>query len=113
MWTWNSLDFCRWEQGRLQPGTTGLPGGYCLSARFDFRDRLCHELIHGAANLVIGLHDALGVEIATDLAEHVVVPGFLEFGHDHLLGVGLGRRTRESELFRRPKAEELVAPGAR
>src|SRR5216684_21062 len=92
---------------------TRLDRGRRLSARFDFCDRLCHQLVHGAADLVIGLLDVLGVEIPADLPEHVVVAGFLEIGHDHLLGISLGLRARKSELLRRPQPEQLVAARAR
>ena len=34
-----------------------------LFAGFGFQDRLRHQFIHGAANLLIGLRDALGIEI--------------------------------------------------
>ena len=40
--------------------------------------------------MLIGLRDALGVEILAHLAEHVVVAGFLEVGHHDLFGVGVG-----------------------
>ncbi len=64
-------------------------------------------------NLVIGLRDALGVEVAANLAEDVIVAGFLEIGDDDLLGVGVGLRARHPELRRRPQAEQLVAARVR
>ena len=65
----------------------GLAGA--LAARLDLGDRLLHQLDHRAANLLVGLRHALGVEILANLLEHVVVAGLLEVGHDDFLGVGV------------------------
>src|SRR5262245_2558958 len=81
------------------------------AARLDLLDRLRHQLVHGAANLVIRVLDALGVEILANLAEHVIVARLLEIRHDDRLGIGLGLGAGEPELLRRPQAEELVATG--
>src|ERR1700674_5901047 len=99
-------------------GTRARPAPACVRAwrasagQLDLLDRLLQQLVHGAANLVIGLGDALGVEVAPDLLEHVVIAlGVL--GHHHFLGIGIGVRAGEAELLRRPKAERLVAAGDR
>ena len=60
--------------------------------------------------MIVGL-DALLRQVAAHLADHVVVARFLEIGHDHLLGIGLGIVARNPHLLRRPQAEKLVAPG--
>ena len=44
-----------------------------LVAGLDVGDSFCHQLGHDAANLVIGLLDALGVEIHKDFAAKGVV----------------------------------------
>ena len=69
--------------------------------------------IHGLADVLVGLRDALGVEILAHLAEHVVVAGLLEVGHHDLLRVGVGGGAGHAHFFRRPQAEQLVAPGIR
>src|SRR5262245_33162829 len=84
-----------------------------LAARLDLQDRFRHQLVHGAANLVIGFLDALGVEILANLAEHVIVARLLEIRQDDRLGIGVGLGAGEAELLRRPLAEELVATGVR
>src|SRR5262245_330991 len=83
------------------------------AARFDLLDRFCHQLVHGAANLVIRDADALGVEVLANLAEDVIVTDLLEIRHDDRLGIGVGLVAGEAELLRRPQAEELVATGVR
>ncbi len=42
------------------------------------------QLVHRAADLVVGLRDVGRIEIGAHLAEHVVVAGFLEIGGDDL-----------------------------
>src|SRR5262245_54276457 len=68
-----------------------------------------HQLVHRAADLVIGLIDARSVKLFPDLAENVVVARFLYVGNDDLLRVCFGIGTTLTELFRRPKPEQLVA----
>src|SRR5581483_2136165 len=46
-----------------------------LFSRLDVGDRLFHQLGHGPADLVIGLGDALGVEILANLARDIVSAG--------------------------------------
>src|SRR6187401_3240187 len=62
---------------------------------------------------MVGLRDALGVEILPYFAEHVVVARLLEVGHHDLLRVGVGVRSRQSHLSGGPHAEQPVAPGIR
>src|SRR5215467_7010292 len=88
-------------------------GWLVSAARFDLLDRFRHQLVHGAANLVIRDADALGVEVLANLAEDVVVTDLLEIRHDDRLGIGVGLVAGEAELLRRPQAEELVATGVR
>ena len=57
--------------------------------------------------------DTLGVEVLAELAEDVIVADLLEIRHDDRLGIGVGLGAGESELLRRPQAEELVATGVR
>src|SRR5262249_13002254 len=83
------------------------------AARFDLLDRFCHQLVHGAANLVTRDADALGVEVLANLAEDVVVTDLLKIRHDDRLGIGVGLVAGEAEFLRRPQAEELVATGVR
>jgi len=72
---------------------------------------LAEELVHGAADLVVGLGDALGIEVLANFTENVVIAGFLEIRGYHRLDIGLGLGTRDPQLFSGPLAEELVAPG--
>ena len=44
---------------------------------FDLLDGLIHQFVHGAANLMVGLLDAAGVEIVADLAKNILITGFL------------------------------------
>src|SRR5215470_449632 len=81
--------------------------------RFDLLDRFRHQFVHGAANLVIRLLDAVGVEVLAELAEDVIVADLLEIRHDDRLGISLGLGAGEPELLRRPQAEVLVATGGR
>src|SRR5215472_3463052 len=88
-------------------------GWLVSAARFDLLDRFRHQLVHGAANLVIRDADALGVEVLANLAEDVVVTDLLEIRHDDPLGIGVSLIAGEAELLRRPQTEELVATGVR
>src|SRR5712691_11391848 len=80
------------------------------SARLHLGDRLRHHVVHGAADLVVGLGHALGVEILAQLVEHA---GALDVREHHLLGVGLGVGAGEAELLGGPQPGELVAPRGR
>ena len=51
----------------------------------------------------------LGGEIAHHLADHVGVAGFLEFGCDDFLGIGVGGVAGQAELLGRPQSEQPVA----
>jgi DNA-binding transcriptional LysR family regulator len=78
----------------------------------DLLDRLLQQLVDGAADLVVGLGDALDIEIVPDLLEDVVVAlGVLR--HHYLLGIGVGVGPRKTELLRSPMPEHPVAPGDR
>ena len=74
---------------------------------------LREQLVHGAANLVVGFGNALGVEIFADLAEDIVVAGLFEVRHDDRFGIGVGVRAGHAELSGRPQPQHLVAPGRR
>jgi hypothetical protein len=58
-----------------------------LSSGLDFHDRLLHCLIHGAANLMVGLCHAFRVEVPADRAEHAVTVGMVEIGRDDIGGI--------------------------
>src|ERR1700722_2885399 len=77
--------------------------------RLHVLDRLRHQLLHGAADLMIGLVDALGIEIFSYPCEHVVVARLLEIDDDDFLRIGLGRICGEAELLCGPQAKQLVA----
>ena len=62
---------------------------------------------------MIGLFDAFGVEILAQLAEDILVAGFLEVGGDDFLGIGIDLGAGEAELLCGPLSQELVAPGGR
>lgn len=79
------------------------------SGVLDLLDCLRHQIVHGAANLMIRLGDSSFVEILADLAENVVVAGFLDIGEDDLAGIGFGVGPGLAELFGGPQAERLVA----
>ncbi|CAH2403721.1 hypothetical protein MES4922_310071 [Mesorhizobium ventifaucium] len=81
------------------------------SGVLDLLDCLRHQIVHGAANLVVRLDDPGFVEILADLAENVVVAGFLDIGENDLAGIGFGVGPGLAELFGGPQAERLVAAG--
>ncbi len=65
-------------------------------------------------DLVIGLRDALGVEILADFFGGTRARALLfESRHDHGERVAVGFGAGKSELFRRPQPEQLVAPRGR
>src|SRR5262249_9881963 len=107
---------CSMNSGRRSRRTARPPRPDRKLARsaglLDVLDRLFQQLVHGAADLVIGLCDALGVEVAADLLEHVVL-ALRVLRHDHVAGISLGVGAGEAELLGRPKSEHLVAPGDR
>src|SRR5919199_550971 len=70
-------------------------------------DRLVGERL---ADLGLVALDAGGGEVAEQLADHVLVAGFLEIGPDHVLGVGVRLGLRQPHQPRRPAAEQPVAP---
>ena len=82
-----------------------------LSSRLHLHDGRRHQLVHLDAKLRLGDGDALGVEIAQHLAQHVAVAGFLEIGGDHFLGIGSGGVAGDSELLGCPQSEQPVAAG--
>src|SRR5438045_1701596 len=76
----------------------------------DLRDRVRHQLVHGALDLVVGLGDVPGIEIFAQLRDDA---GALDFGEHDVLGVDFGIGSGEAKLLRGPQADELVAPGIR
>jgi hypothetical protein len=56
---------------------------------FDLAHRLRHHLTNDAAYLMFGLLDALGIEIAPHLAEHIFITRLGQVGLDHLDGISL------------------------
>src|SRR5262249_59271469 len=55
----------------------------------------------------------MGIEVAANLAEHVVLAWFLQIRRDDLLRIGFRLGAGESHLLCRPQAEQLVAPRGR
>src|SRR5262249_57693729 len=55
----------------------------------------------------------MGVEVAANLAEPVVLARLLQIRRDDLLRIGLGLGAGESHFLCRPQAEQLVAPRGR
>src|SRR5690349_11432580 len=76
--------------------------------RLDLLDGLRQQLLHGAADLVIRYRHLPGIEVAAELAEHILIPGGGEIGVDHVAGVGLRLSPGEPELFGCPAAEQPV-----
>ena len=70
------------KQNGLPVGEPCPEIGTCakLASPPDLFERRAQQFVHGAANLVVGLRHRLGVEIGANLAEHVLVAGFLEIG---------------------------------
>jgi hypothetical protein len=57
---------------------------------------------------MLRLRDALGVEVAVNLAQHVVIALFLEIGDYDRFRVVLRIGAGEAELFRGPQADNLL-----
>jgi hypothetical protein len=57
---------------------------------FDLAHSLRRHLTNDAAYLMVGLLDALGIEIAPHLADHIFITRLGQVGLDHLAGIGLG-----------------------
>src|SRR5262245_60064793 len=95
------------------PASRGRQSGSRSPAALHLGDRLLEQFVHGAADLVIGLGDTLGVEVLAELAKHVMVAGFFEIRQHDFLGIGVGFGAGKSKLLGRPQAEHLVAPGHR
>ncbi|CDX49753.1 hypothetical protein MPL3365_100204 [Mesorhizobium plurifarium] len=87
----------------------GRHHGHPALAVLDLLDRLRHQLVHGAADLMVGLVDAGGIEILADLAENIVVARFLDIGDHNFLGIGLGIGAGFAEFLGGPQAKRLVA----
>src|ERR1700730_15583988 len=102
-----NLDFCERLRERAGAGETRRQA---LPAHFHLGDRPRHQLDHGAADLMVGLGNALVVEITPDFLEDAAFACVIERGQDHLLGVGVGLRSRQSQFLRGPNAEHPVAP---
>src|SRR6476660_3482768 len=60
-----------------------------LGFGFELDDGLAHQVRHLGPDLVVGLADALGIEVAPDLAEDVLLPRKLHAGLDHFARIGL------------------------
>ena len=84
-----------------------------LAADFDLGDRLRHQIVHSATDLVVRLAYALGVEILADFPKYAVLAGFFEGGHDDFPRISVCFGPGETKLIRRPIPEELVAAGIR
>src|ERR1700719_880486 len=108
----NTVSPARRRWAKLKPGRA-MMSAPALAACLDVGDRLRHELGHSAADLMVGLRDALGVEVAADLVQHIVIARLLEIGHHHRFRVILRLGAAEAEFFRRPQTDELVAPRGR
>ena len=78
--------------------------------RLHLRDGLRHQLVHLGAELRFGDDDALGGEIAGDLADRAIAAG-LEIGGDDVLGVGRGGVAGQAELFGRPQIRAACCGG--
>jgi hypothetical protein len=74
----------------------------------DLCDRFLHHFIHGSANLVIGLGDFAGREVALDLPEDVLVARLLEIGRDDVADVGVKIGPALAQKPPRPGAEHPV-----
>ena len=59
---------------------------------------------------MVGLLDALGIEIAPHLAKHIFITRLGQVGLDHLDGIGLGLVAGEPKLLRCPDPKQLVPP---
>lgn len=60
---------------------------FVLASGLDFHDRLLHCLIHGPANLMVGLRHAFRIEVPADHAEHAITVGIVEIGRDDIRGI--------------------------
>jgi hypothetical protein len=69
----------------------------------------CHQLVHGAANLVIRLVDIVGIKVCADLAENVLITRLFEVSPDNFLGIFFNLRAFVSEKPCSPEAQQLVA----
>ncbi len=73
-------------------------------------DRLMHQFVHGAANLMVGLFDGVGVEVAPDLAEYILVARLVEIGPHNFLGILFSLVALVAEQPCSPQTQQLVAP---
>ena len=62
---------------------------------------------------MVGLVDALGIEIGPDLAKHVLLAGLGQIGLDHLAGIGLRGVAGDPHLLGGPQAKQPVPPRRR
>src|SRR5688572_19490912 len=81
-----------------------------LSPRFDeVAARLDSLVLERLADRRLVDLDARRNEVAEQLADHVLVAGFLEIGADDVAGIGIGLGLGEAHLLGRPMAEQAVA----
>src|ERR1700704_634309 len=99
---WRSFAALRKRSSRIGRST--------LAFGFELDDGLAHQVRHLVPDLVVGLVDALGIEVAPDLAENVVLARKLHVGHDHLARIGLRLVALDSHQPGRPKTQQLVPP---
>src|SRR5580704_15210413 len=107
-WTVSPARNCRASEKDFDDAMVANASFCSLPAGLDLVDRPRHQLVDGAANLVVGQIDALGIEILADLAEDVVVAGRFDIGDDDRFCIGLGLRARQPELLGGPQTDQLV-----
>src|SRR6516225_2835271 len=69
---------CRTAGVAASAARRAIFSGAASASRLHVFDRLHRQLFHGATNLMIGLRDRLGVEIAAEPEKHRVVAAALE-----------------------------------
>ena len=77
----------------------------------DLAPRLDFLVAQRLVDLVLVAIDPGRGEVAKNLADDVMIAGFLEIGADDVLRIGFGFGFGQAHLPRRPMAEQPVAPG--
>src|SRR4029079_18763763 len=93
----------RRRRARAKAGTS--------AALFDLLDGLREQFGHLRTDLL--LCHAFGLQVFCDLAQDVVVAGYLEVGQHDFLGIGFGVGAAFAENAGRPQPEHLVTAGHR